>query len=60
VLVRDFSRFALALYGKPSSTPEQMEHCLRMIHKPAADPERTAQVWDRQVLPLANRYEMNP
>ena len=57
--VRDFSRFALGLYGKPSSTPEQMEHCLRMIHKPVADPERAARVWDQQVLPLANRYEMS-
>ncbi|NRA10226.1 MAG: acyl-CoA dehydrogenase, partial [Myxococcales bacterium] len=60
VLVRDFSRFALQLYSKPTSTPEQMEHCLRMLQKPVADTERHTEVWEEQVLPLANRYEMNP
>jgi acyl-CoA dehydrogenase len=60
VLIRDFSDFALQLYGKPSSTPEQMEYCLRMIQKPVADAGRYAQIWEEQVLPLANRYEMNP
>ncbi|MCJ7707639.1 MAG: acyl-CoA dehydrogenase, partial [Anaerolineales bacterium] len=30
VLVRDFSRHALQLHSKPSSTPEQMDLCLRM------------------------------
>ncbi|MCH2172631.1 acyl-CoA dehydrogenase [Myxococcota bacterium] len=60
VIVRDFSRFAVDLYGKPNSTPAQMEHCLRMIRKPAAEPERYERVWTEQVLPLKDRYEMNP
>ena len=60
VLVRDFSRQAVELHGKPTSTPAQMEHCLRMIRKPVADPEATAQVWKEHVLPLADRYQMNP
>ena len=59
ILIRDFSGFALQLYGKPSSTPAQMEHCLEMIRKPAQDPERYERVWSEQVLPLADRYEMN-
>ncbi|MFP6639145.1 MAG: acyl-CoA dehydrogenase family protein, partial [Myxococcota bacterium] len=60
VLVRDFSLFALRLHGKPSSTEIQMEHCMRMIRKPAADAERYERVWTKEVLPLKDRYEMNP
>jgi acyl-CoA dehydrogenase len=60
VLVRDFSGFALQLYSKPTSTPDQMEHCLRMIRKPAADPDRTAKIWEEHVFALTDRYEMNP
>ena len=60
VLVRDFSRFALQLHGKPSSTPAQMEYCLRMIQKPVVDAAQYGAVWEKHVLPLANHYEMNP
>jgi len=59
VIVRDFSDFALQLYAKPSSSDLQMEHCLEMIRKPAAESERTERVWSEQVLPLKDRYEMN-
>ncbi|HEY8154938.1 MAG TPA: acyl-CoA dehydrogenase [Myxococcota bacterium] len=59
VLVRDFSRQAVELHGKPTSTPAQIEHCLRMIRKPVADAKATAQVWEQHVLPLADRYQMN-
>jgi acyl-CoA dehydrogenase len=60
VLVRDFSRFALQLYSKPTSTPEQMDFCLRMIRKPVVDDARYQQVWSEHVLPLDGAYEMNP
>ena len=60
VLVRDFSHFALALHNKASSTPEQMQHCLRMLRKPARDEARYQRVWERHVLPQADRYEMSP
>jgi acyl-CoA dehydrogenase len=60
VFIRDFSRFALQLHGKPSSTEVQMEHCLRMIAKPAVDAARSEKIWQAQVLPLADRYAMNP
>jgi acyl-CoA dehydrogenase len=59
-MVRDFARHALNIYSKPISTPAQMEYCLRMIRKPAVDAARFAQVWDGQVLPLKDAYEMNP
>ena len=60
VLVRDFSHFALALHNKPSSTPAQMQHCLRMLQKPHRDEERYQRVWEGHVLPQADRYVMNP
>jgi acyl-CoA dehydrogenase len=58
-LVRDVSEFALQLYSKASSTPEQMQWCLQMIKKPAQDARRYDTVWTQQVLPLAGAYEMN-
>jgi acyl-CoA dehydrogenase len=60
VLVRDLSEHALELYSKPSSTPEQMDHCLAMIRKPAEDPSRAQSVWQEQVLALKDLYEMKP
>jgi acyl-CoA dehydrogenase len=60
VLVRDLSRHALQLHSKPSSTPVQMDLCLRMIRKPAVDPARFDRVWKEQVYALRDAYEMNP
>jgi hypothetical protein len=31
-----------------------------MVRKPAADAGRAARVWEGEVLPLADAYEMNP
>ena len=57
-MVRDFSEFALQLYSKGSSTPEQMRCCLQMIKKPAQDDRRYDAVWSR-VLALDGAYEMS-
>jgi acyl-CoA dehydrogenase len=59
VLVRDFSRHAVDLHGKPASTPAQMELALQMIRKPAHDPARRERIWAR-VHALRDAYEMNP
>ncbi len=59
-LVRDFSKFALQLYGKPSTTPTQMEYCRKMIRKSAVDTARYDKVWKEHVLALKDLYEMNP
>jgi acyl-CoA dehydrogenase len=59
-MVRDFSKFALTLYSKTSSTEEQMAGCLKMIKKPVVDQERFQRVWQKDVLNLADVYEMNP
>ena len=59
VLVRDFSRFAVQLHGKPGSSEPQMRHCLRMIRKPVAAPTRTDRVWHTHVHALRDEYQMN-
>ena len=59
-LVRDFAKFALQLYAKPSSTQQQMELCQRMIRKPVFDADRYGRVWREHVAPLSGAYEMNP
>ncbi len=60
VLVRDFSRFAVQLHGKPRSSEAQQAFCLRMIRKPAVDEARYDQVWREYVHALRDAYEMNP
>jgi len=57
VLVRDFSRFAVELHGKASSTDAQQGWALEQIRKPATDPGASAAVY-REVLELAGAYEM--
>ncbi len=59
-MVQDLSRFALQLYSKPSSTPQQMEYFLRMIKKPAVNLGRYQRVWKEYVHALNGAYEMNP
>ena len=59
-IVRDFSKFALQLYSKASSTEKQMELCLQMVKKPAVDTARFKRVWDAYVISEKDSYEMNP
>jgi acyl-CoA dehydrogenase len=59
-MVRDFSKHAVQLYSKPSSTAAQMELCLKMIRKPVVDAERFGRVWRNSVYGLRDVYEMNP
>jgi acyl-CoA dehydrogenase len=59
VLVRDFSKFALQLYSKTSSTAMQRFLCRRMIRKPVIDHARFERVWDTHVYALRGAYRMN-
>jgi acyl-CoA dehydrogenase len=59
-MVRDFSRHALDLYSTTSTTPEQAEQCLKMIHRPSQDPERFEKVWKNHVMAQVDKYEMTP
>jgi acyl-CoA dehydrogenase len=60
VMVRDFSKFALELHNKPSSSDQQMELCLKMLRKPLDDPNQYQRVWEEFVLALKGEYEMSP
>jgi acyl-CoA dehydrogenase len=59
VLVRDFSKYALQLYSKTSSTPKQMEICMKMIMRPVPDTTRFERIWKDHVFALAGAYRMN-
>ena len=58
-MVRDFSKYALQLYNKTSSTQAQMALCMKMIRKPAANPEGFEKIWS-EIHALDGAYEMNP
>jgi acyl-CoA dehydrogenase len=58
-MVRDFSKFAVELYGKQSSTSKQMEYFLKMIRKPAVDQRRYDNIWTGHVHALKDAYVMN-
>ena len=58
-MVRDFSKYALQLYSKASSTDQQMELCLKMIKKPAVDQDRFSRIWKDYVYVLKDTYEMS-
>jgi acyl-CoA dehydrogenase len=57
--IRDFSSYAVALHGKPSSTVAQQEWALSAIRKPVADVARFDRVWE-QVVAYDGAYEMRP
>jgi acyl-CoA dehydrogenase len=57
-MVRDFSKYALQVHDKPSSSETQMNLCREMIRKPAFDAERYGRIWNEHVLPLKDAYEM--
>jgi acyl-CoA dehydrogenase len=59
-MVRDFSKYALQLYSKPSTTPQQMDLCTKMIRKPVVDAARFNRVWEISVFSLRDAYEMKP
>ncbi|EMY78284.1 acyl-CoA dehydrogenase, C-terminal domain protein [Leptospira weilii serovar Ranarum str. ICFT] len=58
-MVRDFSKYALQLYSKRSSTKEQMEKCSAMIFKPSEDEELFNRVCAK-VYSYKDAYEMAP
>ncbi len=58
VFVGDFSKYALQIYSKPSSTEKQSEYAMKMIKKPIADAERTKRIWEQEVYALKGMYEM--
>ncbi len=58
-LVRDFSKHALRLSSKPSSTFLQRKLCRCMLKKACHKQERFDYIWNEYVYPLNDKYEMN-
>jgi len=59
-IIRDFSKFALQLSAKSSTTLVQQKICERMIKRPNVDNERYQRVLDNYVYETKDQYEMNP
>jgi acyl-CoA dehydrogenase len=59
IQIRDFSAYAVALHGKPSSTTAQQEWALAAVRKPVPDAARFDRVWE-QVRSYDGAYEMRP
>ena len=57
--IRDFSAYAIALHGKPSSTDAQQQWALGAVRKPVVDRVRFDAVW-ADVVAYDGVYEMNP
>jgi acyl-CoA dehydrogenase len=58
VIVRDLSAFAVELHGKAGTTPAQAEFCMKLIRRPAQEPERYARVWEGHVFAQRDAYQM--
>ena len=58
-MVRDFGKFALQLFCKPSATLTQRLLAKQMVHRPVVDTARQGRIWER-VLALDGAYTMNP
>ena len=58
-MIRDFSKYSTQLYSKPSSTKEQQEYALKILHKPVLNQERFDKIYKEEILSLADTYEMN-
>jgi acyl-CoA dehydrogenase len=59
-MIRDFSKFALQIYGKAGTTETQMALCIKMIRKPVVNRDRFQNIWENRVYCLKDSYEMNP
>ncbi len=58
-MIRDFSKFAMQLYSKTSSTKLQQKICKQMLRKPVTDTERFKRILENHVYALIDAYEMN-
>jgi len=60
-MVRDFSRFALQIYGMDNTREDQRTFCKEIMEiRAQGDSAQYDRVWIRYVEPLNGEYEMNP
>lgn len=60
VLVRDFSAYAVEMYGKPINTEAQLESIMKMIQRPVPNQAQFEKVLQEQVYSLVDVYIQNP
>ncbi len=58
-MVRDMSKFALTIYGKPITSEKQQELCLKMLRRPAVNKDRYERILKNYVYALTDTYKMN-
>ncbi|MDD3852919.1 MAG: acyl-CoA dehydrogenase, partial [Syntrophomonadaceae bacterium] len=60
VFVRDFSMYAMELYGKPLNTDAQAEAIEKMFRRPVTNEEEFEKVLREEVYSLVDTYIQNP
>ena len=60
VMIRDFSKFALQLYTKGSTSLVQQNICRRMVKRPVENKKRFNHLWETYVNTMKDQYEMQP
>ena len=60
LFVRDFSAYAVELYGKPINTDAQLEKILKMIKRPVPNKDEFEKVLNDEVYSLVDVYRPNP
>ncbi|MBU1195263.1 MAG: acyl-CoA/acyl-ACP dehydrogenase [Proteobacteria bacterium] len=59
-MIRDFSRFALQIYGMPNTKKEQQDYCTKiMLIAAQGDAAQYDRVWETYVAALDGEYAMN-
>jgi acyl-CoA dehydrogenase len=57
-MVRDFSKYALNIYLKPSNSATQMELILKIVKAPVPNAARFEKIWKEHVFALKGTYKM--
>lgn len=60
LFIRDFSAYAVNLYGKPLNTDVQIEKIMKMIKRPIPNEEEFTKVLNEEVYSLVDAYHQNP
>ncbi|MGE5415729.1 MAG: acyl-CoA dehydrogenase family protein [Acidobacteriota bacterium] len=60
VFVRDFSMYALELYGKPINSDAQLEKIMNMVKRPVPNLDEFNKVLQEEVYSLVDVYSQNP
>lgn len=60
MFIRDFSAYAVELYGKPINSEAQIEKILKMIRRPVPNQEEFEKVLNEEVYSLVDVYIQNP